>query len=234
MNKKISKVLFVKVGSVKTKKLENDEKREELISAIKKSIVPFAYLTKIGFKEDFQADLLHHGGVNKALFMIGTKTYEKLNLEFENRFSYKEDAHFGENLVLENISEDDICVADILKIGEALVQITQPRQPCWKLSASTDIKNMTNYIFQNGLTGFYAKVLKEGKISFNDEVILEKRANPNLKISKLNEVIVNPKQNEALVLEALSCKDLGIAFKTSLQKRYILGNDDNQFTFYHT
>lgn len=231
---KISKVLFVKVGSVKTTKLENNEKREELVSAIKKSIVPFANLTKTGFKEDSQADLLHHGGENKALFMIGTKTYEKLNLEFENRFSYKEDAHFGENLVLQNLSEDDICVGDILKIGSSLVQITQPRQPCWKLSASTDIKNMTNYIFENGLTGFYAKVLKEGKISQDDEVILEKRVNPNLKISKLNEIIVNPKLDETLVLEALFCKDLGAAFKASLQKRYSLGQDDNQFSFYHS
>lgn len=70
-----------------------------------------------------------------------------------------------------------------MKIGQARVQITQPRQPCWKLSANTDEKNMTNFIFNSGFTGFYAKVLDEGIISQNDEVILEKKP-PKLKYKK--------------------------------------------------
>jgi MOSC domain-containing protein YiiM len=232
MNEKISNVLYVKVGKVTTTKIEN--KRNELVSGIKKYPVSKAYLTKTGFKEDSQADLLHHGGENKALFLFSALTYEKINSFFNNSFNMTNMAYFGENLILSNISEKDICIGDILKIGQSKVQITQPRQPCWKLSANTNEKNMTNFIFNSGLTGWYAKVLEEGIICQNDDVILEKRVNPNLSIEKLNQLIINPMSDEKLTLEALKCEDLGKAFFESLSKRYNLKEKDDQFSFYHT
>jgi MOSC domain-containing protein YiiM len=232
MNEKISNVLYVKVGKVTTTKIEN--KRNELVSGIKKYPVSKAYLTKTGFKEDSQADLLHHGGENKALFLFSALTYEKINSFFNNSFNMTNMAYFGENLILSNISEKDICIGDILKIGQSKVQITQPRQPCWKLSANTNEKNMTNFIFNSGLTGWYAKVLEEGIICQNDDVILEKRVNPNLSIEKLNQLIINPMSDEKLTLEALKCEDLGKAFFESLSKRYKLKEKDDQFSFYHT
>ena len=233
MSIKIADVLFLKVGIVTTTALL-DNKREELISGIKKSPVNSSYLTKTGFKDDSQGDTLHHGGENKALFLFCASTYEKINSSFDNKFDMTETAFFGENLLLSQVSEEDICVGDILKIGQTIVQITQPRQPCWKLSANTNEKNMTRFIFNSGLTGFYAKVLEEGNISQNDEVILEKRNHPNLSIKKLNEIIVNPMSDEKLTLEALDCSDLGRAFYNSLKKRYDLKEKDDQFSYYHT
>ena len=93
---------------------------------------------------------------------------------------------------------------------------------------------MTKFIFETGLTGFYAKVLKEGQISQNDDVVLEQRTNPNLTIEKLNQIIVEPKIDINLTKEALACEDLGHQFKNSLTKRYEQGGEDNQFSFYHT
>jgi MOSC domain-containing protein YiiM len=232
MNEKISNVLYVKVGKVTTTKIEN--KRNELVSGIKKYPVSKAYLTKTGFEEDSQGDLLHHGGENKALFLFSAITYKKISSFFNNSFQMIDMAYFGENLILSNICEEDICIGDILKIGQTKVQITQPRQPCWKLSANTNEKNMTNFIFNSGLTGWYAKVLEEGFICQNDEVILEKRVNSNLSIKKLNELIINPMHNESLTIEALNCKELGKAFFESLSKRYKLKDKDEQFSFYHT
>ena len=233
MGQKIADILYLKVGVITTTTLL-DNKREELISGIKKSPINSSYLTKTGFKDDFQGDTLHHGGENKALFLFCASSYEKINSFYNNKFDMSKTAFFGENLILSQISEEDICVGDILKIGQARVQITQPRQPCWKLSVNTNEKNMTNFIFNSGLTGFYAKVLEEGSISQNDEVILEKRNHPNLNIKKLNEIIVNPMSDEKLTLEALDCFDLGRAFYNSLKKRYDLKEKDDQFSYYHT
>ena len=233
MNEKISNVLYVKVGKVSTTKLENN-KRNELVSGIKKYPVSKAYLTKTGFKEDEQGDLLHHGGENKALFLFSAITYKKINSYFNNSFDMTDMAYFGENLILSNICEEDICIGDILKIGQTKVQITQARQPCWKLSANTNQKEMTKFIFDSGLTGWYAKVLEEGFICQNDEVILEKRVNPTLNIKKLNELIINPMSDESLTIEALNCKELGKAFFESLSKRYKLKEKDDQFSYYHT
>ena len=233
MNEKISNVLYVKVGKVSTTKLENN-KRNELVSGIKKYPVLKAYLTKTGFREDEQGDLLHHGGENKALFLFSSITYKKINSYFNNSFDMTDMAYFGENLILSNICEEDICIGDILKIGQTKVQVTQARQPCWKLSANTNQKEMTKFIFDSGLTGWYAKVLEEGFICQNDEVILEKRVNPTLNIKKLNELIINPMSDESLTIEALNCKELGKAFFESLSKRYKLKEKDDQFSYYHT
>jgi MOSC domain-containing protein YiiM len=230
---KISNVLYIKVGIVTTTKLENS-KRSELTSGIKKYPVSKANLTKTGFKEDFQADLEHHGGINKALFLFSALTYEKINSFFNNSFEMTNMAYFGENLILSDICEKDICIGDILKIGQTKVQITQPRQPCWKLSANTNQKNMTKFIFDNGLTGWYAKVLQEGIICQNDEVILQERKHPNLTIEKLNKLIVNPMSDDAISLEALNCEDLGKQFFESLSKRFKLKDKDDQFSYYHT
>lgn len=229
---KIANVLYVKVGIVTYTKLENS-KRKELVSGIKKYPVSKAYLTKTGFIDDFQADLAHHGGENKALFLFSQLTFQKINSHFNNIFDMTNMAYFGENLILSDICEKDICIGDVLKIGETKVQITQPKQPCWKLSANTNQKEMTKFIFDSGFTGFYAKVLKEGEISQNDEVILEKRTNPNLTIEKLNQLIAFPISDESLVLEALNCKDLGKPFLESLAKKYKLKEKDEQFLSYH-
>ena len=229
---KIANVLYVKVGIVTYTKLENS-KRKELVSGIKKYPVSKAYLTKTGFIDDFQADLAHHGGENKALFLFSQLTFQKINSHFNNIFDMTNMAYFGENLILSDICEKDICIGDVLKIGETKVQITQPRQPCWKLSANTNQKEMTKFIFDSGFTGFYAKVLKDGEISQNEEVILEKRTNPNLTIEKLNQLIAFPISDESLVLEALNCKDLGKPFLESLAKKYKLKEKDEQFLSYH-
>ncbi|XPV69104.1 MAG: MOSC domain-containing protein [Halarcobacter sp.] len=232
MNKKIADVLYVKVGIVTTTKLENS-KRQELVSGIKKYPIDKSYLTKTGFKDDFQADLVHHGGENKALFLFSLLTYGKINSHFDNNFDMTNMAYFGENLILSDICEKDVCVGDILKIGETLVQITQPRQPCWKLSANTNKKNMTKFIFDSGFTGWYAKVLEEGFICKDDEVILTERKNPNLTIEKLNQLMVNPISDVNITLEALRCEDLGKPFLTSLEKRFRLKDKDEQFLHYH-
>lgn len=230
---KIARVLFIKVGKVTTTILENS-KRKELTSGIKKYPVQNAFLTKTGFLDDEQADLEHHGGENKALFMFSQKTYEEINKECKIDLNIDEVSHFGENIIFSNVSEVDICVGDIYQLGEVKIQITQPRQPCWKLSANTNKKEMTKFIFQSGLTGWYAKVLIEGVVCVNDELILEKRKYLNLSIKKLNQLIVNPLLDEKITNEALSCKVLGKPFLESLSKRYKFQDKDEQFSFYHT
>lgn len=229
----IAKVLFIKIGEITTTKLENS-KRKEMVSGIKKQPVSKAFLTKVGFLGDKQADLLHHGGENKALFMFSQQTYEEINKQCKTSFEIDGVAHFGENIILSNISENDICIGDIYSIGESKIQITQPRQACWKLSANTNKKEMTKFIFESGLTGWYAKVLKEGSISKNDEMKFIKREESDLSIKILNKLIVKPSLNINLAKKAIESEFLGKPFKESLGKRYKLKEKDKQFEIYHT
>ncbi|NVJ52731.1 MAG: MOSC domain-containing protein [Campylobacteraceae bacterium] len=227
------KVLFLKVGKVTTTKLEN-KKRKELVSGIKKYPVQKAYLTRTGFLEDEQADLKHHGGENKALFLFSSSSYEEINKQCSTNYKIDEVSHFGENIILSNIKEEDICIGDVYKVGETIIQITQPRQPCWKLSANTNKKEMTKFIFDSGLTGWYAKVIKEGVICKNDMFELIERVEKDLTISVLNKLIVNPSIDIDLSKKAINSEYLGKPFQNSLNKRVQAKEKDTQFEVYHS
>lgn len=229
----MAKILYVKVGKVTTISLTNS-KRKELVSGIKKYPVEKSFLTRTGFLEDEQADLLHHGGENKALFLFSRKTYDKINKECGCDFKIEEESYFGENLILSNVCEKDIYIGDIYEIGQSQIQITQPRQPCWKLSANTNKKEMTKFVFNSGCTGWYAKVLKEGIISKGDGMILVKREEEELSIDILNKLMLDPGFNEKLTQKAIESPFLGLPFKASLQKRYRSKEKDEQFKVYHT
>lgn len=232
MNKKLGNILFVKVGRVtKNKKLTSDKDFE---SGIKKHPVNSAFMTKTGFKQDEVADLIHHGGETKAVLFFSAKTYEKLNELSGNSFEYDGVAHYGENLLVDSIDEAGICVGDILKVGEATFEVSQPRQPCWKLSANTATKPMTSIIYNNGLTGWYARVVEEGEVKKGDEIELIKRVYPNLSIEALNGVIVDPISDKNVTLGAIKCPVLGEQFKESLEGRAKLKDPKNEPFWYHS
>ncbi|RXJ82533.1 MOSC domain-containing protein [Arcobacter sp. F2176] len=214
MNKILSKIISLKVG--KAKELINKEKIMQ--SAINKTTVEESYLTDIGFKGDDQVNKKYHGGPNKAVLFYSSLTYEKVNEVLNINLDYKDISPLGENILVSDITEDDICVGDILKLGEAIVQVTQPREPCNVLSINTKNKEMLKTVMKYGYTGWYAKVLEEGVVKQTDNVELVERLFPNLTIAKLNKAKSNPKDNLDFIQEAVSCEVLGAPFKEALAK----------------
>lgn len=212
--KTIAKIISLKVG--KAKELINKDKVMQ--SAINKTIVEESYLTTIGFKGDDQANKKYHGGANKAVLFFSSLTYDKINALLNINLDYKEISPLGENILVSDVIEDDICIGDILKIGKAVVQVTQPREPCNVLSINTKNKEMLKTVIKHGLTGWYSKVIEEGVVKQSDSVELVERRFPNLTIAKLNEAKINPKDNLELIKEAVSCEVLGKPFKEALEK----------------
>jgi MOSC domain-containing protein YiiM len=187
-------------------------------SAINKTIVDESYLTDIGFKGDDQFNKKYHGGQNKAVLFYSSLTYEKINNILNINLDYKDISPLGENILVSDITENDICVGDILKLGEAVVQVTQPREPCNVLSINTKTKEMLKTIIKYGYTGWYAKVLEEGIVKQTDNIELVERTFPNLTIAKLNEAKANPKDNLDFIQEAITCEVLGAPFREELAK----------------
>jgi len=232
MGQKLANILYLKIGKVsKNKKLTSEKEFE---SGIKKYPVDSAFMTKTGFMGDEVADLIHHGGETKAVLFFSTNTYERLNKLSGNSFEYDNVAHYGENLLVDNIDEADICAGDILKVGEATFEVSQPRQPCWKLSANTATKPMTSIIYNNGLTGWYARVVGEGEVKQGDEVLLIKRVYPKLSIKALNKIIVDPLSDKEVTLQAIKCPVLGEQFRDSLEGRAKLNDPKNEPFWYHS
>lgn len=118
-------------------------------------------LTKLGFAGDDQVDSKHHGGEEKAVLVLPSSAYLRFELTQEYGF-------LGENLSIDGAAEDEICLGDRLQIGTVLLEVTQPRSPCWKLdsivadnSAWQAGQFLTAYS-ESGHVGFYCRVLAEG------------------------------------------------------------------------
>lgn len=218
-----SKALYIKVGKIE--RLKTDKKEYE--SAIKKRPVAKAELTKKGFSEDDQADKVHHGGEDKAILMLPQNVYEKINKAKNLSLAFDEVAHFGENIIVPGIDENDVCVGDILTLGGCVAEVSQPREPCWKLSANTGASDMTKLIYREGLTGWYARVVQEGTVEQNDEIALKERRYPTLTIAALNSLMQDPRADISLYEEAINCKALGVAFKKSLVKMFAAKQNAN-------
>lgn len=170
-----------------------------------------------GFRGDEQADRRNHGGVDKAVCVYPARHYaawcEELGLP-----GFGPGA-FGENLTLGGIDEDAACVGDVFRIGSARVQVSQPRQPCWKLGRIHGVPDLAARVERNGRTGFYFRVLEHGAVSEGDLLELLERPFPDWTIRRCNEVKHHRKDAVDEARALASVPPLSGSWKDSLWSR---------------
>jgi MOSC domain-containing protein YiiM len=118
---------------------------------------------------DGQADLKNHGGVDKAVYC-----YPRQHRQFwiEELGYDRQEAPFGENLSVVGIDEDDACIGDIWAWGDARLQVSQPRWPCYKLAMHTGHVDMVKLFVAAGRSGWYLRVLEEGEAPVSGSIQL--------------------------------------------------------------
>lgn len=92
---------------------------------------------------------------------------------------------FGENLVIEGATEGDLCLCDRYRLGGALVEVSQTRQPCWRLNLRFDLPDMAARVQKTGRTGWYFRVITEGLIAQGDRAELIARPNPDWPLARV-------------------------------------------------
>lgn len=183
----------------------------------KQSIKHSQYVSKVGLVEDNQSDKEYHGGEQRALCVFTQGAYDF----FKNEHNIElPSCALGENITLLDCDDKDICLADRFSCGEAIFEVSQPRQPCWIISSVLGIKNLTALIVKEGRSGFYLRVIKEGEISKNDEFKLIQRKYEKLNIEYINRCYYNAKDNQEEIKEILEIPELSPPYKEDLQKRY--------------
>ena len=115
---------------------------------------------------DGQADLKVHGGRNKAIYVYSQGHYQYLAKEFG--VDALEDAQFGENLTVTGLTENQVIIGDSYKIGTAIVTVTQPRLPCFKLGIRIGDEAFPNQFLESGRLGLYLRVEEEGALQCGD------------------------------------------------------------------
>ena len=156
-------------------------------SAINKLKTPIAQkVGSAGFLNDAQADLKVHGGFDKAVHHYPADHYATWQEEGEIP-NGSTPAAFGENISASGIVETDICIGDVLRVGTALVQVSQGRQPCWKLNQHTSNPRMAFRFQQTGRTGWYYRVLESGLIQQGDEIRLIDRVHEGWSVHRVTQ-----------------------------------------------
>jgi MOSC domain-containing protein YiiM len=173
------------------------------------------FLSKTNFDGDGQADLVYHGGFDKAVCAYPFEHYVYWNEKYNLSLEY---GAFGENLTTNGMTEDKIHIGDIFQLGEAVVQVSQPRQPCFKVAKKHDIKEFPVAIQETGFSGYYLRVLEEGHVSPNDKMELISRHPKGISLSFANQVMYHDKTNKEAILQILEVEELAASWRNQFIK----------------
>lgn len=154
------------------------------------------FLGKTDVKNDHVIDRKYHGGEHKACYFYAANHYEHFKALYPNldwQFGM-----FGENITIDNFEETNIRIGDTFKIGTAIIQVSEPRQPCFKLGIRFNNQKILKDFIQSSYSGFYVRILQEGEVKKGDTLELIER-NPNdLSIEDVFSLLSYNKDNELL------------------------------------
>ena len=178
-------------------------------------------VNELGIIGDVQADKRFHGGPEKALHQYALSSYEKIIKRYPLLHKQAKPGAIGENLSATDMNEHNVCIGDIYNLGSAILQISSPRIPCWKIDAKFKQPDLNKFISLQRLNGWYYRVLQAGDITINDEFRLQQRPNTTISVDTMLKVIYA--QADAATIEpAINAIGLDPEWRSRLQKKYQL------------
>jgi len=164
----------------------------------------------LGLDGDEQADLEVHGGPEKAVYAYAAAHFPDWAARFPH-LAFAGGA-MGENLTIAGLQEKDICVGDVHAIGTALLQVCQPRQPCFKFNLLHD-DLVSSAMIKSFQSGWYYRVLAPGALGAGDPVILQARPNPDFPFPRLIEIVYRKRGARADLLRMTEMEGLAAQWR---------------------
>lgn len=182
----------------------------------KRAVEEPLFLSWLNLEGDGQGDLVHHGGREKAVCVYPYEYYPFWEKELQMNLEY---GAFGENITTKGLLEEDVCIGDIFRLGETIVEVTQPRQPCYKLSIRYGAPDMPLKVQETGFTGFYFRVLKEGVVSKSGGLTKLHSHPKAITVSYANQIMHRDKQNWEAMTQILEVEELSANWRKTFLKR---------------
>lgn len=195
------KIISTNIGKP-TKFIWND--KEETTGIYKKPTGKPIYLTRNDVVNDEVSDRLHHGGFYKACYIFSSEQYPYWKALYPHLdWSW---GMFGENLTVSDFDERKIFLGEIYKVGEAIVQVSQYREPCYKLGYKFGTPQIIKQFIEHGFGGTYLSILEEGYVDINDEFTLIERPKLTLSVSALFNLAFAKEKNQEHLKIAIDSK----------------------------
>lgn len=205
-------VIAVRVGPVR----RQDWNGRDLSTAAVKDVVhgPVPASTT-GLAGDEQGDTRNHGGPEKAILAYARENYAAWRAD---GISIPEGGFF-ENLTVTGWPESAVHAGDVFRIGEALVQVSQPRRPCTTLSARWSMRELPRLVQQTGRSGYYLRVLAPGSIRAGDAMTLLRRPDGSVSVAEINRVMNVDRDDREGIGRLLASPELPATWRTGLRRR---------------
>ena len=170
-----------------------------------------------GLAGDESADREHHGTLEKAVLFYAAEHYPRWQAEYnlpEMPFG-----GFGENFTVSELDESNVCIGDSWSLGETVLQVSQPRQPCWKLARRWSMKELPALVNKHHRSGWYCRVVQTGLVNVQQEVKLLARPNPDWSIARASDVMYQAKHDAALSHALAALPELAESWREELLQR---------------
>lgn len=181
----------------------------------------------LGFDGDEQADRKHHGGPHKAIHAYSISHLPIWANELPHRAGRFRHGAFGENLVIDGISEAGLCLGDRWRIGSALVEVSQGRQPCWKLNLRFDVPDMARRVQDSGRTGWYFRVIEPGVIAAGDRGRRTARPHPAWTLARVSHLLYHDRMNKPALAELAALPGLPESWRRLAEARLASGRTED-------
>lgn len=171
------------------------------------------FARRLNLDGDGQADLKGHGGEHRAIMVYQLEAYRYWERELGRRdFEY---GQFGENLTVEGLSDDEVCIGDRYRIGTAVFEVTQPRVTCYRLGIRLNNPQMAALLVSHHRPGFYCRVVTEGEVGAGDEIHKLADGPERISVAEIDSLLYSANHNLKRIAIAASIPALSLGWKGS-------------------
>lgn len=190
----------------------------ELTGIFKYPVAEALFLGKTDVSKDTVIDRVHHAGINKACYLFSADQYAYWKALYPNlEWDW---GMFGENLTVAGLDESQIRIGDIYRIGTALVQISQPREPCYKLGVRFGTQEILRQFIERNHPGTYVRILEEGTVQKGDRVELQQRSNNSLTVQQFY-ALLYAKEKSKVTLQLFMSNESVPEYKKERYKKFL-------------
>ncbi|WP_055401784.1 MULTISPECIES: MOSC and FAD-binding oxidoreductase domain-containing protein [unclassified Mycobacterium] len=170
---------------------------------------------RLNIDGDGQGDLAGHGGEQRAVMVYQTESYD-----FWKDYLGRDDlvpGHFGENFTVTGLPDDDVCIGDRYRIGDAEFEVTQPRVTCFRVGLRMDEPRMPSLLVSQRRPGFYFRVITEGLVRAGDDIVRTRRGPHELSVADVDALLYLPHRDVGLLPKAVDVPALSPGWQQSFR-----------------
>src|SRR5215467_13728684 len=170
---------------------------------------------RLNIDGDGQGDLAGHGGEQRAVFVYQVESYRY----WQEQLKRTDFVHgqFGENLTIEGLPDDGVCIGDRFQIGSALFEVTQPRVTCYRVGIRMDEPRMPALLVEHHRPGFYFRVLEAGDVAAGDEIVRVSNGPERMSVAEADALLYLTGHSRAQLERALRIPALPAGWRSSFQ-----------------